>query len=643
MFKFKDFRIGTKLATLILVFALGLIGFSAYAFYTINYIDLDSPVYEDIQEDNALIADVLPPPLYIVEFYLVSLQIFHEAESGKTELVNSLIEEAAQLQKEYELRHEFWLQNIASSENPEILELLVVDSYQPVNEYFEAFNNKFLPAIRANDLETAHHIYDDELVPLYKQHQAIVDEIIARQQAELVEDEVEIRALVNGQKNFLTILSFLTILASLAVAVYVSQSITRPMKQLTTVAEQIAAGNLRNKAPIESKDETGILSTAFNNMTSTLEATIENIENTVKERTSDLERTSKLSEKRSVQLLTISEISKLINTEQNVEQLLPLITSLVSERFGFYHAGIFLLDPNKRFAILQATNSIGGQKMLARGHKLELGTGLVGFVATTGQPRIALDVGTDAFFFNNPDLPNTRSEMALPLRYADEIIGVLDVQSTISNAFGQDDVEVLATLADQIAIAINNTRSLEQAQKALAEAQTAVQKSTIQSWQILKPKDIKTGLTIKDSKIKQLEVPIESNYIKEALETGKTVVSNEKQSQIAIPLRLRGKVIGVVNIGMQNQNFLSEDVVEIAEAVAERLSLAIENTTLLQAAEYRANLERITTNITSRIGSSIRFDNILQTAAQELSRALGGSDVLVQIEPAALELSAGNE
>lgn len=370
------------------------------------------------------------------------------------------------------------------------------------------------------------------------------------------------------------------------------------------------------------------------------------LEQRVSERTVELQQANQINERRARQFQAVAEVTKIISSIQNLETLLPRITEVISEQFTIYHTGIFLLDNNKQFAVLRAANSFGGRKMLERGHKLEIGqTGIVGFVTATGQPRIALDVGADAVFFNNPDLPNTRSEMALPLRYAGEIIGALDVQSTEPNAFNQDDVDVLFTLADQVAVAINNARTIEEAQNALEEAQIAIRKSTLEAWQVLRPKNLRVGMELKESAVKMLEKPLQGEHIQEALSKGKTVFTNgnEKESKLAIPIRLRGEVVGIVNINVSNQRELSQDDIEIAESISERLSLAIENATLLQAAQYRADLERVTTDITSRIGASTRFETILQTAAQELSKALGGSDVLVQIEPVALELSAGNE
>jgi GAF domain-containing protein len=367
------------------------------------------------------------------------------------------------------------------------------------------------------------------------------------------------------------------------------------------------------------------------------------LEERVAQRTAELEAASRSIEKRARQFEAITQVLRAVSTLQNLDTLLPRITEVISEQFNFYHAGIFLLDNDREFAVLRAANSPGGRNMLLRGHKLKVGqTGIVGFVTATGQPRIALDVGVDAVFFNNPDLPKTRSEMALPLRYGGQIIGALDVQSTEPNAFEKDDLEALTALADQVAIAINNARTLEEARRSLEEAQSAIGTSTREVWQSIRPKSLGLGLQLKESSVTPLEKPMDDEHVRQAVERGEVVISKPENgpARIAIPIRLRGQVIGVMNLQTRRAEALIKDQVDIAAAIAERLSLALETATLIQAAQHRASIEHVTATISSRIGLSTRFETILQTAAQELSRALGGSDVLVQIEPVSLEMSS---
>ncbi|HSM70864.1 MAG TPA: GAF domain-containing protein, partial [Anaerolineales bacterium] len=207
-----------------------------------------------------------------------------------------------------------------------------------------------------------------------------------------------------------------------------------------------------------------------------LKALQNELELRVKDRTTQLE-------KRSSQLQAISSIASSTASLQNLEDLLPSITELISEKFGHYHTGIFLLDDKREFAFLRAANSDGGKRMLSRHHKLRVdNTSIVGFVTLRGESRIALDVGADAVFFDNPDLPDTRSEMALSLRVGGNVIGALDVQSTHPNAFSDADVNTLSTLADQVAIAIENARLFSEAHEALNKSEETFAQYVQQEW-----------------------------------------------------------------------------------------------------------------------------------------------------------------
>jgi GAF domain-containing protein len=363
------------------------------------------------------------------------------------------------------------------------------------------------------------------------------------------------------------------------------------------------------------------------------------LENRVAQRTIDLEKANRSNERRARQFEAVAQVSAIISNIQDFETLIARITQVISEQFGHYHTGIFLLDEIREFAILRAANSSGGQRMLARNHKLQIGqTGIVGYVTATGRPRIALDVGMDAVFFDNPDLPGTRSEIALPLLFGNQIIGALDVQSEKENAFSTEDITVLETLANQVSIAIQNTRTIEDARKSLAEAQSAYSESMQQAWKIMRPQSLGAGLQWSESSIKPLESQLQEEHIQNTFTNGITTLPDNATGKLAVPIRIRGQVIGVMSLNNNNNAKWTSDDIDIAEAVAERLSLAIETATLLRTTQQRADIEKITTEITSKISSSSRFDTILQTAAQELSKALGGSDVLVQIEPAALKL-----
>jgi GAF domain-containing protein len=315
-----------------------------------------------------------------------------------------------------------------------------------------------------------------------------------------------------------------------------------------------------------------------------------------------------------------------------------LISRLVSEKFDFYHTGIFLIDDTRQFAVLQAANSEGGHTMLARGHRLEVGhTGLVGNVANTGQARIALDVGSDAVYFDNPDLPKTRSEMALPLNLRGATIGVLDVQSTKPGAFTDNDAKTLSILADQIAIAIDNARLFGQNQQALAEVQSLYNQYLRQEWNTFGRQETQVGYYQSLLGGRPLHRLIHSEEIQTAMQKGTVVVVDNKGDKsvpsIVVPVRLRGQTIGVLNIKAPTpQRRWSQDEVNLAQAVADRLALALDNARLLFESQRQTAKEQKIGEVTAKIGASINMRNVLQTAVEELGRALPGSEVIIQFE-----------
>jgi len=427
----------------------------------------------------------------------------------------------------------------------------------------------------------------------------------------------------------------LVIVASILTAVIatvVARRLTSPIIALTKVANSISQGDLSARAKIDTTDEIGLLANTFNKMSLQIQELITGLEQRVTQRTTELEqRTTELeqitmqSEKRADELQTISEIARYISIEKDLENLLPLITKTVSERFGYYHIGIFLLNENRKFAILRAANSPGGQVMLSRQHKLEVGqVGIVGNVTATGKPLIALDTGADAHYFNNPDLPETRSEMALPLTAHGTIIGALDVQSTIPNAFTNTDVSILGLLSDQLAIAIDNARLLDETRNALAEARSLFREYLADAWQkkstsaILGYHQTLTGgQLITGKKTRDIE----------------EIPGDAEKETLTIPIQMRDQTIGTLNIRPSNDGKTwNTEEINIVRAVAERLGLALDNARLFEETSSRASREHIVSDITTKIRSTNDPQEMIKTAVEELKRALGVTrvDILPQ-------------
>ena len=335
------------------------------------------------------------------------------------------------------------------------------------------------------------------------------------------------------------------------------------------------------------------------------------LEKRVQERTAELAESTNQIQKRASQLETIAKTARSAASANNLNELLTTFTRDISERFGFYHVGIFLIENNREYAVLSAANSEGGAKMLAREHRLKVGAqGMVGYVAARGTPRIALNVGEEAVFFNNPDLPETQSEMSLPLRFGGEIIGVLDIQSKTQNAFSEQDVEIFSILADQVSVAIQNARSLEKAQRALLEVELATSQLTGQAWK-------------QHTEMLALQGYRYDGVKSEPLRTG---TKGDTPETLTIPVRLRGQLIGRLKLKASDTNRQwSADERAIIDSTAERMAIALEGARLLDEAQKRATREQRISEISSKLGSTFQLDSILRDTVEELGQALNGS------------------
>ena len=351
------------------------------------------------------------------------------------------------------------------------------------------------------------------------------------------------------------------------------------------------------------------------------------LENRVMQRTQELEVASRGNARRADQFKAITEVSRAMSSSTNLQKLLPEITNVISKQFDFYHVGIFLNDTSNRYAILSAANSEGGKVMLERGHKLKIGEqGIVGFVTGAGAPRVALDVGKDATYFNNPDLPETHSEMALPLKIAGSIVGALDVQSMNPNAFSNEDVEVLSALTDQVSLVIQNARLFEQAQKSLSESEALSRQYLRENWSRA-PKELKlSGYRYTSSGT----VPLEEVKSTERVDKRKAKPSDHHE--VSVPIVLRGETIGTLAVQVPSQERIKADQMDLIKAVAERVALSAENARLFEDTTRRAERERLVSDITTKIRGTNNPEEMIKIAAQEIKNALGVSrvDVLPQ-------------
>lgn len=318
--------------------------------------------------------------------------------------------------------------------------------------------------------------------------------------------------------------------------------------------------------------------------------------------------------KRTDQLRAASYIARQTAEAENLEDLLETVVKLVTDQFGFYHAGIFLINETGDEAILQAASSDGGKRMIEKGHSLKVGSqGIVGYVAAQKRSHIALDVGTDAVFFNNPDLPRTRSEMALPLTVHNRILGILDIQSDQPQAFNTDDTDVLQTLADQVAVAIENARLLDEAQAALLQIEALTAVRTREAW----------GQVLKQGGYSYTFTPL-------GLRAG-NASNHQDDKALKIPITLRGQKIGTITLSKKDETPWNKIDEELVNEVAYQAGLAVDNIRLLEDATQRARQEQTVGELAARFSQSLDIDSLLQTAARELGQVPEVAEISVFI------------
>ena len=339
----------------------------------------------------------------------------------------------------------------------------------------------------------------------------------------------------------------------------------------------------------------------------------ESLEDHVAERTQELER-------KNVQIQVAAEIARDVTTSHNLYELLNRSVELINQRFGFYHAGIFLIDAANEYAELQAATGPTGQEMLNLHHKLKVGeTGIVGYVAASGQPRVALDVGVDAVHFQNPLLPETRSEIALPLKIGDQVIGVLDVQSQLPSAFKDDDINVLQILADLLAVAIDNTRLYQEVQANLLELETLYGQNSQKGWH----KIIQSGSVIGFQYDRMGIHPIHADD---------SSLLQQESPALNIPLVVRGEEIGTLCVWSGNMDLPPDDLT-LLEDLGVRISQSLDSARLFTEAQRRAENEKLISQATSRMLETLDIETVLKTAAEDIYQVLGLSDLTIDLSP----------
>jgi|GEM_PF-840040 len=430
--------------------------------------------------------------------------------------------------------------------------------------------------------------------------------------------------------NVLTISYLVALAISTAIFFLFGRGIIMRTRSLVYAAQQLEKGNLETRVEMPGDDEFSQIAYSFNAVAAQLSALLGSLEQRVAERTRDLSITG--------------EIGQLVVNLRNPRELMNEIVNLVRDRFGFYHAQVFLVDDAGSKANLVASTGAAGRELLARGHYLEVGSqSVIGQVTARNTPVVALDTDTDITHRRNELLPDTRSEMALPMRIGGRVIGALDVQSVAPNAFDEDDIAVFQIIADELAIALDNARLYNELADTRVQMAAVERHATAAAWQQFAAQSSVAG-ALSYEIAPQGVVPAEagpSAPMRQALRSGRLIATGDGEDGItlAVPIKVRGEVIGAFGFGGESLHSMAEEDLALVQAVADRVGLALENLRLMQEAAERAEYEQVVNEITAKITGSTDVNFILQTTVRELGRVLRAPQTSVQLK----QIKAGED
>jgi GAF domain-containing protein len=343
------------------------------------------------------------------------------------------------------------------------------------------------------------------------------------------------------------------------------------------------------------------------------------LEERVNERTRELTSRNQLFLERAQLLNSVVVTSRSLLSTLGLDQLLPMIVHMIGRHFNYYHVGLYLLDEQKQRAVFVASSSEGGQRILQRGQQISLREhSLVEFAFRSGQAQILNNIGADPGIIPDPELPNTRAELVLPLMSAQIVIGALDFQSDQEMEFSGEYVSILQILADLVTIAIQNSTLYDKTQRTLREAEVGSRQISARVWS--------GGVDSIQARGYRYD-----GIRAEALKGAAEPTSPQKRIQ-SIPIRLRGRIIGSLKIKLsESSGEWTEDDRAIAEATGERAALALEGARLLDEAKRRAAREAFLSDVAAKLGTSFRLDSILRDTVEELGQSLANSTISFQL------------
>lgn len=500
-------------------------------------------------------------------------------------------------------------------------DLLAPADKTQLNDLLERYGNHFLAAA------SQHLRLQESQANLLGQSgltSVLVNKLFERQQVEF--SATAERLQVQQSEAIITVigLALVTLFTSSAAGFFVANQIIRPVTALGETASRLGSGDVTVRATIHGTDEVGATAAAFNVMADRVQELLSVLERQVAERTRDLTR-------RTAYLEASAKVGHAVTSILSTDQLLHQVVELIREQFGLYYVGLFLRDERGSWARLRAGTGKAGQDMLARGHRIRIGDGMIGWSIANAGSRVAREVGEDAVRLATAELPDTRSEAAIPLRSRGRVLGALSVQDTQPHAFDETAIAALQAMADQVAVALDNARLFDESQAALEAERRAYGELSRDSWAEFLNAQPNLGFRSDPDGVSRVR---DASGWWEREQKDHTVQPIESQAEsrrlLSVPIKIRENAIGVVEaFKPHTSGDWSAREMDLVERLTEELSLALESARLFRDAQRRAAREQLIGEASSRMRETLDIETVLRTAVDELYQKLGLDEVTI--------------